>query len=51
MRKLQDATKSFIVPDVYEVDMTLTDMVMPSRNLLQNALEVQERVTVSSTTN
>jgi tRNA A-37 threonylcarbamoyl transferase component Bud32 len=23
------------VPDVYEVDMTLTDMVMPSKNLFQ----------------
>jgi hypothetical protein len=25
-----------IVPDAYEVNMTLTDMVMPSRNLFQH---------------
>lgn len=49
MRKLQDATKSYIVPDVYEVNMTLMDMVMPSRNLLQEIWQQEEKVTVTST--
>ena len=49
MRKLQDAGEPYIVPDVYEVNMTLIDMVMPSRNLFQEIKSQQEKVTVSST--
>jgi hypothetical protein len=41
MRMLtNDRGKKVVVPDAYEVNMTLTDMVMPSRNLFQNIDEV-----------
>ena len=40
MRRLKDSnSKDAIVPDAYEVNMTLTDMVMPSRNLFARAME------------
>jgi hypothetical protein len=41
-----EAGQSFIVPDVYEINMTLTDMVMPSRNQYQEIQEKEQRVTV-----
>lgn len=37
------------VPDVYEIDMTLTDMVMPSQNMLA-AILTEEPVTVQNIT-
>jgi len=37
MRMLKDKSHDVIVPDAYEVVMTLTDMTMPSRNLHQAA--------------
>jgi len=41
MRMLANKSgKRVVVPDAYEVNMTLTDMVMPSRNLFQNIDEV-----------
>lgn len=36
MRLLRDETGSYNVPDVYEVNLTLTDMVMPSKNMFQS---------------
>lgn len=36
MRMLNEGGSKAIVPDAFEVVMTLTDMVMPSRNLFQN---------------
>jgi hypothetical protein len=37
MRMLQSGNgKSSVVPDAYEVNLTLTDMVMPSKNLFQS---------------
>jgi hypothetical protein len=40
MRKLKDSDgNDAIVPDAYEVNMTLTDMVMPSRNLFAQAMK------------
>ena len=36
MRMFKDTSGDCIVPDAFEVVMTLTDMVMPSRNLFQN---------------
>lgn len=40
MRKLSDKKgKDCIVPDAYEVNITLTDMVMPSRNLFAQAMD------------
>jgi hypothetical protein len=41
MRKLKygNGRKEAVVPDAYEVNMTLTDMVMPSRNLFAQATE------------
>lgn len=37
MRMLKDENgRDSLVPDAYEIDMTLTDMVMPSRNLFQS---------------
>jgi hypothetical protein len=48
MRTLKDNNgNDAIVPDVYEVVMTLTDMVMPSRNLFRAIQEQGNRVTVS----
>lgn len=42
MRALKDRNGTVsTVPDAYEVNMTLTDMVMPSRNLFQNKNKVQ----------
>jgi hypothetical protein len=42
MRTLKDRSgNDCIVPDAYEVNMTLTDMVMPSRNLFQHLSKVQ----------
>lgn len=36
MRMLKDSSgKDCVVPDAYEINMTLTDMVMPSKNLFQ----------------
>lgn len=48
MRRLVDSrtNENVIVPDVYEVDMTLTDMVMPSRNLFQQIREKEKQITV-----
>lgn len=43
MRRIEDR----IVPDVYEVNMTLQDMVMPSRNLFQAIRNKQQQVTVN----
>jgi hypothetical protein len=42
-----DSGKPFIVPDVYQVSITLTEMVMPSRNSFQasDTLEGYNRVT------
>jgi hypothetical protein len=54
MRQLQDDSGiPANVPDVYEVDMTLTDMVMPSKNLFQsikNKTVVSELVQTSTAT-
>ena len=42
MRALKDRTGLVsTVPDAYEVNMTLTDMVMPSRNLFQYMSKIQ----------
>ena len=42
MRTLKDRSgNDCTVPDAYEVNMTLTDMVMPSRNLFQHMNKVQ----------
>jgi hypothetical protein len=48
MRRLVDnrTNEKVIVPDVYEIDMTLTDMVMPSRNLFQQVRQKQDEITV-----
>jgi len=55
MRKFKEADGSdAIVPDAYEVSMTLTDMVMPSRNLFQSIQAESKKVTsnmVGSSTN
>lgn len=48
MRKLQDINNfDAIVPDAYEVNMTFTDLVMPSRNLFTAIQTKQELVTVN----
>lgn len=47
MRKLSDGNKACIVPDAYEVSMTFTDMVMPSRNLFQQMNKFEEKVSVT----
>lgn len=47
MRQLiDDQGLKVMVPDAYEVNMTLTDMVMPSRNLFQAIQERQTKVVV-----
>ena len=47
MRALKDdGGVDNIVPDVYEVVMTLTDMVMPSRNLLKGIQEKAKKIVV-----
>ena len=55
MRKFKEPDGSdAIVPDAYEINITLTDMVMPSRNLFQAIQSEAKRITstvVSSTTN
>jgi hypothetical protein len=55
MRKFKEPDGSdAIVPDAYEVSMTLTDMVMPSRNLFQSIQAESKKVTaqmVSTATN
>lgn len=55
MRKFKEADGSdAIVPDAYEVSITLTDMVMPSRNLFQSIQAESKKVTsnmVGSSTN
>lgn len=49
MRTLLDDTGGpTIVPDVYEINITLTDMVMPSRNLFQAIRQKQSEVTVNN---
>lgn len=51
MRRMEDINgQNAIVPDVYEVNMTLTDMVMPSRNLFQAIQSQQTRVVVTPAT-
>lgn len=46
MRKFKEADGSdAIVPDAYEVSITLTDMVMPSRNLFQSIQAESKKVT------
>jgi hypothetical protein len=44
---LDDSDNSCVVPDVYEVNISLTDMVMPSRNLLQSLNKAGTRVTIT----
>ena len=45
MRRLQDSKgNDAIVPDAYEISMTLTDMVMPSRNLFMQTLNPPVKV-------
>lgn len=55
MRKFKEPDGSdAIVPDAYEVNMTLTDMVMPSRNLFQAIQAEAKKVTadvITSSTN
>jgi len=47
MRKLkEDNGRDAIVPDAYEVNMTFTDLVMPSRNLLRSIQAKQNQVNV-----
>jgi hypothetical protein len=41
-----ESTRSVNVPDVFEIDMTLTDMVMPSQNMLSYIMENTQPVTV-----
>jgi hypothetical protein len=36
------------IPDVFEIDMTLTDMVMPSQNMLKSILDGTSPVTVQN---
>jgi hypothetical protein len=49
MRKLKDVNgKDAIVPDAYEVSMTFTDLVMPSRNLFRAIQSQQDKVTVEA---
>jgi hypothetical protein len=47
MRRLFDGNTSVVVPDVYEINMTLTDMTMPSRNLFQAVNTLSKDVTVN----
>jgi len=44
IRLLTAGNKEYNVPDVYEFSMTLTDMVIPSKNLFQNIQAKQQRV-------
>jgi hypothetical protein len=37
-----------VVPDAYEINMTLTDMVMPSRNLFRSIQTKQQEVVVTT---
>lgn len=49
MRNLADETgMPMMVPDVYEVNITLTDMTMPSRNLFQAVKERTEEIVVKN---
>jgi len=36
MRLMSDSEGKYNIPDVYEVNITFTDMVMPSKNMFQN---------------
>jgi hypothetical protein len=45
---LDDNDQKVMVPDAYEVNITLTDMVMPSRNLFQAIQEKQQEIVVTS---
>lgn len=48
MRTLkEDSGNPALVPDVYEINITLTDMVMPSRNLFQAIQKQTSRVQVT----
>lgn len=51
MRQMNDR-KGFksVVPDAYEINMTLTDMVMPSRNLFRSIQKKQQEIVVTSAT-
>ena len=42
----EDSSGKCIVPDAFEVVMTLTDMVMPSRNLFQHTWDSDVKATV-----
>jgi hypothetical protein len=49
MRQLRDDRNlQVMVPDAYEVNLTLTDMVMPSRNLFQAIQEKQQQIVVTT---
>jgi len=51
MRTLPDKNGAqCIVPDAYEINMTLTDMVMPSRNLFQSIQKKSSEVVVTQAT-
>jgi hypothetical protein len=40
-----------IVPDVYEVNITLQDLVMPSQNLFQSIKQKQKDITINNLKN
>lgn len=45
---LEDDGSSIMVPDVYEINMTLTDLVMPSRNLFQATNYKQKEIVINT---
>jgi hypothetical protein len=48
MRKLTDSGGTdCIVPDAYDVNLTFTDMVMPSKNLFQQMKDFSKKVSVT----
>jgi len=52
MHLLQDDKgNNVVVPDAYEVNITLKDMVMPSRNLFQHIDKATQQVTVRTASN
>jgi hypothetical protein len=46
----QSLANEYNVPDVYEVSLTLTDMVIPSKNLFQNIQNKQNNITAAERT-
>jgi hypothetical protein len=50
VRLLQHQSKDYNVPDVYDVSITLTDLVIPSKNLFQSIQTKQNQVNVTQAT-